>query len=530
MTVEQIEEFDITQLRQTCLQQFSTINQQSATITALGEDNHKLQGQVAWLNRQQFGRKSERYEDPNQQTLTFATDGAEEASHDEPADSQTITYDRKKPASRGRGKRQPIPADLPRVERIFDLPEDQKTDSATGESLVKIGEKASEQLNFVPGRIEVIRNIRYVYARPGENLDGQNPEVLVAPRLAEGLPKCLAAPGLLAEIVVRKYADHLPLDRLEKIFKRSGFELNKASMCRWVQGVGELCEPLIDLMKQRMLEHSQVIQVDETPVRQQDPGKGKTKECRFWPYLGQPDTAGHYVVFDYTQDRKGENPRNWFRDAQGDPVFVGKHLQCDGYSGYQALFDPQGDWHMTHVGCWAHVRRKFFDAKQTNHTQAKHALSVIQKLYEIQRAIKDASDSERKEACVKQSLPLVNDFFAWCRQQQSRTLPKLKLGEALTYALNQEASLRAYLQHSHLSIDNNACERSLRGIAIGRKNWLFIGSPNGGKAAARLFSLIGSAKLHDVEPLSYLRDLITRLPAAKSDSDLEQFLPDVWEK
>ena len=341
---------------------------------------------------------------------------------------------------------------------------------------------------------------------------------------------CLASPGLLAHIAVSKYADHLPLYRLEKIFKRSGFELDPTSMGRWMQGIGEIAEPLIALMKRRMLEHSHVIQSDETPVRQQDPGRGSTKECRFWPYLGQPGTAGHYVLFDYTQGRGGEHPRQWFEDAQGKALFAGGVLQGDGYAGTNRLFEPDGKWRMTRVGCWAHARRKFFDAKQSSHTQSKHALEAIQQLYTVERDAKELDADDRQRKRQEHATPIVNAFFAWCREQKPRTLPKSALGKAITYALNQEATLRVYLDDGDVQIDNNACERSLRGIGIGRKNWLFIGSPRGGLAAARLFSLLGSAKLHDVEPLAYLTDLITRLPAEakKEDAGVEAFLPDVW--
>ena len=513
MTVKQIHEAD-------------DLNQLKQLAVDLLEHNQKLEGHNAWLNRQLFGKKAERFEDPNQQTLGFTTDGADEAAAQPPV-TENLAYTRKKPA--GRGKRQPIPADLPRIERRYDLPDDQKTDPATGQPLKKIGEEVTEQLSWLPGSIRVIRHVRIKYARPGENLDGQSPEVVTAQRPKEGLPKCLAAPDLLAQIIVSKYGDHLPLDRLVKIFKRSGFELSKASMCRWVQGVGELVQPLVDLMKRRMIDNCRVIQTDETPVRQQDPGRGSTKECRFWPYLGQPGTDGHYVVFDYTQSRSGEHPRRWFRGKEDEPLFVGGLLQGDGYAGVNQLFDPEKPWKMINVGCWAHARRKFYDARQNSPGLSHYALGIIQRMYQVEADAKNATASERKAMRDATSLPLVAEFFDWCREQQIKALPKSKFGVALTYALNQEGSLRRYLDEGDLQIDNNACERTLRGIAIGRKNWLFIGSPAGGKAAAQVFSVLGSAQLHGVEPLSYLTDVITRLPSTSVDR-IEQFLPDVWAK
>jgi len=536
MTTKQIDQFDdIDQLKQACKQMVGEIDQLTNDKQSLVQDNQKLESQVAWLNRQVFGKKSERYEDPNQHKLPFETDGDDEATpgSDQAPSGETVTVTRKKPASGGRGKRLPIPADLPRVERIYDLPEGEKTDSQTGQPLKKIGEQITEQLSFTPGRVYVVRHVRIKYAKPSENLDGSNPEVITSLRPPEGLSKCLAAPALLAQIAVCKYTDHLPLDRLTKIFKRSGFDLSKASMCRWIQGVGGLLDPLVELMKQRMLEHSVVIQTDETPVRQQAstpaPGSGKTVECRFWPYLGQPGTQGHYVVFDYTQGRSGEHPRKWFKGKNDEPLFANGHLQCDGYAGLNALFDPTQAWQMTRVGCWAHARRKFFDAKQSSHALSGHALSAIQDLYKVESDAKGMDEDERLALRRSRSQATVDAFFVWCQAQQAKTLPKSKLGIALTYALNQEQSLREYLNNGDLQIDNNACERSLRGIAIGRKNWLFIGSPAGGKAAAQLFSVLGSAKLQGVEPLAYLTDVITRLPSTPQ-SQLAQFLPDIWAK
>jgi hypothetical protein len=276
-----------------------------------------------------------------------------------------------------------------------------------------------------------------------------------------------------------------------------------------------------------MLEHSRIIQHDDTPVRQQQPGSGTTKTCRFWTAVGQPGAEGHYVIFDYTQNRERAGPEQWFTDHKDQPLFAGGELQCDAFAGYGGLFDAQGPWRMTHIGCWAHARRKFHDARYNAPAPACHALGLIRQLYEIEATIKDAPHDHRRQVRQAQAKPKVDALFAWCADQQAATLPRSAIGEALTYAINQQASLRRYLDADHRPIDNNACERTLRGLAIGRKNWLFTGSPAGGLAAARLFSILGSAQLHHIEPLGYLHDLIRRLPAAPI-SQLEQFLPDRW--
>ena len=510
------------------------LEQRDALIAELSEAVDKLRGELEWCKRQLFGRKSERYEDPNQSKLfdTSASTVQDAAGADESVTVPVAPHERH---FRGRGKRQPIPDHLRRERIVHDLPEDQRIDPATGEPLLtKIGEEVSEKLAFRPGEVYVERHVRIKYRRREENLNApeSESEVVIAPPSEAGLAKSIAAPSLLAEIAVRKYADHLPLDRLVKIFGRHGVELSKASMCRWMQAIGELAAPLLALMKRRMLEHSVIIGHDDTPVRQQEPGSGRCRTCRFWTAMGQVGTAGHYVLFDYTQNRSRAGPEQWFRDLHDQPLFVAGELQCDAYAGYGSggqggLLDPQGPWRMVHVGCWAHARRKFHDARLNAPGPACEALAMIRRLYTIEAKIKDASDDDRCEVRQAQAKPKVDAFFNWCADQQATTLPRSAIGEALTYALNQQTSLRRYLDAGHRPIDNNATERSLRGLAIGRKNWLFAGSEAGGHAAARLFSLIASAHLHGIEPLAYLHDLIRRLPATPI-SQIDQFLPDRW--
>jgi hypothetical protein len=273
-----------------------------------------------------------------------------------------------------------------------------------------------------------------------------------------------------------------------------------------------------------------IIGHDDTPVRQQDPGSGRCRTSRFWTALGQVGTAGHYVLFDYTPNRSRAGPERWFGDVHDQPLFVAGELQCDAYAGYDAeggLLDPRGPWRMVHVGCWAHARRKFHDARLNAPGPTCEALAMIRQLYAIEAKIKDASDDDRRDVRQSEAKPKVDAFFNWCADQQATTLPRSAIGQALSYALNQQTSLRRYLDAGHRPIDNNATERTLRGLAIGRKNWLFTGSEAGGHAAARLFSLIASAHLHGIEPLAYLHDLVRRLPATPI-SQVDQFLPDRW--
>ncbi|MEX2387368.1 MAG: IS66 family transposase, partial [Phycisphaeraceae bacterium] len=417
---------------------------------------------------------------------------------------------------------------LPRETRIHDLPAHEKT------GMKRIGEEVSEQLAFEPGRVYVIRHVRYTYARVDESLDprdGSEPNVVTASKPDEGLPRCIAAPSLLAYIAVSKFADHLPLYRQEGILHRSGVELSRSSMCRWMQELATLCTPLLALMKKRMLQ-SHVIQADETPVKQQAAsgggGKGPTKTCYFFSYVGDDDHP--YILYDYQQGRSRAGPNGWFTDEHGQPNYHG-HLQCDAYAGYNDLFAPATaakPWALTPVGCLAHARRKFHDVRMQFPAACHHVLGQIKRLYEVEREARDLEPDVRRAMRHERSRPIFEALLDWCEQQQRHTLPKSGLGEAIGYLLNQAEALQRYLDDGQLAADNNRCEASLRGIAIGRSNWMFMGSDAGGRAAAAMFSLISSARRHDVEPLSYLTDVFTRLPATPI-SQLDQFLPDRWQ-
>jgi transposase len=496
------------------------LDEAKQVIAELVETINKQQGQIAWLTRQMFGRKSERWSHDNQPGL-FG-DALTSAEPAEPV-KQAIEYEREAPASNGRGKRQPIPDHLPREIRIHDLPEDEKT------GMKRIGEEVSEQLALEPGRVYVIRHVRYTYARVDESLDPRGdsePNVVTASKPDEGLPRCIAAPSLLAYVAVSKFADHLPLYRQEGILRRSGVNLSRSSMCRWMQELAQLCTPLLARMKNRVLQ-SHVIQADETPVKQQIGGKGPTKRCYFFSYVGDDDSGGPYIVYDYQQTRSRAGPNGWFTDEHGQPNYHG-HLQCDAYAGYNDLFDAQQAWRMTHVGCLAHARRKFHDARMQFPGACHHVLAQIKLLYQVEREARDLEPAARRAMRQARSRPIFEALLNWCEDQQKHALPKSGLGEAITYTLNQARSLQRYLDDDRLAIDNNRCEASLRGIAIGRGNWMFTGSEAGGRAAAAMFSLISSARRHDVEPLSYLTDLFTRLPATPI-SQLDQFLPDRWQ-
>ena len=507
----------------------TTLDEAHQVIDTLTETVTDLQAQVAWLSRQLFGSKSERVIDDGEAGLFSHLDGSEgdgdPNDRTSPDESPTSTVMCERSTSTRRGKRRPIPDDLPRIERVHDLPDDEKADMKC------IGREVSEELEHEPGKVYVIRHIRYTYARkePSVEPTPDKPNVITAPKPVEGLPGCIAGPSLLAQIMVSKFADHLPLHRLERIWRRHGIEIARSSMCRWAQQLDTTCTPLMRLMKDHVLA-SYVILADETPVNQQrGKGKGKTgaktKKCYFYCYVGDADHP--YTLFDYQTSRSRAGPNGWFTDDHGEPIYHG-HLQCDAYTGYDELFDPALPWRMTHAGCWAHVRRKYYDVRVQFPGPCHHVLGQIKLLYAVEREAK-ALDAEQRQALRdEKSRPIVTSLLEWCEDQHKHVLPRSGLGEAITYTLNQAESLERYLDDGQLAIDNNMCERSLRGIAIGRRNWLFTGSEAGGRAAATMFSLIASALRHDLEPWAYLTDVFRRLPATPV-SQLDQFLPDRWQ-
>ena len=506
--------------------QATTLDQAQQVINEMAETIAQQERQIEWFKRQLFSSRSERLRGERDNgpglfddvTPAEVAAAAEPTSAEEPADDEGEA-----PRRRRRGKRKPIPDHLPREDRIHDLPESEKA------GLVKIGEEVSEQLAIIPGQVYVIRHIRYRYARIEQCLDGSEPNVITADRPVEGLPRCIADPSLLSFIVTGKFTDHLPLYRQQDMLERNGVSVPRSSMCRWVIELAVLCRLLLVLMKDRVLQ-SRVILADETPVRQQVGAgghgpRGPTKRCYFYSYVGDEDHP--YIIYDYQQTRGREGPNGWFTDDNGDPNYHGL-LVCDGYAGYGELFNPHGQWQMMHVGCWAHARRKFYDIRTQFPGPCHDVLGRIRSLYAIEREAQALSPEDRQVMRDERSRPIVEELLAWCSEQNNQVLPRSGLGEAIGYMLGQADALRRYLDDGHLPIDNNACERSLRGIAIGRKNWLFTGSEAGGRAAAAMFTLIASARRHGLDPQAYLTDVFTRLPATPI-SQLHQFLPDQWQ-
>jgi transposase len=495
-------------------------NLQNAT-RKLSQMEHQLQQ----LLRRLYGRSSEKI-DPRQMALFAEMLKALEAQNqlaEEPPPPAPVAAptDRK-----GHGRRR-IPDDLPRERVIHDLPEEEKPCPCCGTMRTLIGQETSEQLDYVPAQVKVLEHVRlkYICKECEKNTAEGGPQIQTAEKPLSPIEKGLAAPGLLSYVIVSKYADSLPLHRLEKILKRHDIEIARSTMCDWMRQSAEALRPLYDLMI-REVRASKVIHTDDTPVDVQDPRSGKTREGRFWVYLGDPSHP--QIVFDYTPNRKRDGPMSFLNGWGKDDL---RYLQADAFGGYDGIYAGQAGGNVVEVACWAHCRRYFHDARKSDYRHSAQALAYIKLLYDVEKDAADLPPGERAAVRQERSAPILVQFRSWLGELQAvrggPVLPKSPMGEAITYALNQWAALCVYLLDGELAIDNNASERALRRIAIGRANWTFLGSDNGGATAAVLFSLIATCERHDVNPFAYLRDILTRI-ASYPHHRLAELTPNRW--
>lgn len=388
------------------------------------------------------------------------------------------------------------------------LPESERCCGSCGTELTKIREEKSEQLEYIPARFKVLEHVRGVYACKCCEETMQR-----APKAPQAIEKGLPGPGLLAHIVVSKYGDHQPLDRRQNIFLRHGLEISRSTQCCWVAAAAELVAPLVSSMRLDLL-RSKIIKTDDTTVTVLGDNQG-SYTGRLWVYIG--DQGHPHLVFVYSPDREGRWPKDFLKDYRG-------YLQSDAYSGYDALHNSG----ITEVGCWSHTRRYFFEAfTAAKDKRALVPLAWIKKLFRIEEDAQDLDAAAKQAMRQERARPVLDHLSQWMTDMKPKVLPKSKLGKALTYASNQWEALARYVENGELCIDNNASERALRAVAIGRKNWMCAGSDQGGHRAAVFYSLIASAKANDVEPFAYLKSLFELLPTWPSDR-LHELWPWAW--
>ena len=471
--------------------------------------------EIEAILRRFYGPKSERF-DPRQLLLFGVRVDAmplDEPSVAEEAGEPLVT---RRVGNRHQHGRQQLPDHLPRIEIEHDLADAEKPCPCCGEMRQRISREVSEQLEYLPASFKVLRHVRHTYACKRCETTAVDPQIATAAKPPQPIDKGLAGPGLLAYVITSKLGDHLPLYRLEHIFERQDVSIARSTMCAWLQAAAELVQPLVSLMGDRV-RRSRAIHTDETVVPVQAPGTGRCRKGRIWTYIG--DHPNPYIVYHYTPDRTRAGPSTWLAGYKG-------YLQADAYGGYDGIYHT-GD--VTEVACWAHARRKFFDAQSTDGRRSAEMLAMVGELYDVERRAKDLGESARLELRRRESVPILERIKAWLDDEGQIVLPRSPMAGAIGYALNQWEALSVYATQGFLAIDNNAAERALKRVAIGRKNWLFAGNDRGGQTAATLYTLIASAERHGVDPQRYLTSVLAKI-ASTPAGELDQFLPDVWRR
>lgn len=478
--------------------------QMQSTIQRLTTEKAHLTHEIAILRRHRFGQRSEQGKSPQQSLLSDLVDEDLAAIETE---LEALDPPASKARQRTKPRRQPLPAQLPRTEIHHD-PE--STTCGCGCALTRIGEDISEKLDYEPGAFSVERHIRSKWACK------QCETVVQAPVAPHIIDKGIPTTNLLAQVLISKYADHLPLYRQEQIYARAGVELPRSTLADWVGRCGVELTPLVDRLRTCLLGHA-VLHADETPVPMLSPGKKKTHRAYIWAYATPSSAPIQAVVYDFQPTRSGKACRDFLEDWQGQ-------LVCDDYQGYKAGF-AQG---VTEVGCWAHARRKFFElAERGNSPIADQALAIIGQLYDVEREIKDKPPDERQRMREAHSRPIIKHLREWLIHQRSGLTEGTRTARAIDYSLKRWEALTRYLDNDAVPIDNNWIENQVRPWALGRKNWLFAGSLRSGQRAANVMSLIQSAKINGLDPQAYLRDVLERLPTLMY-SEIDSLLPHNW--
>ncbi|WP_243415804.1 IS66 family transposase [Acidovorax sp. 99] len=464
----------------------------------------KLTHENALLKRLKFAAQSERFSAEQRSLLEETLDEDTQAVHDEMAELNAEPI----PARvKDQPKRQPLPAHLPRID-IHHEPE--ATTCRCGCQMKRVGEDVAEKLDYQPGVFSVERHVR------GKWACAQCETLVQAPVAAHVIDKGIPTTGLLAQVLVAKFADHLPLYRQEAIFGRAGLAIPRSTLGAWVGSCGVQLQPLVAALKADILTH-RVVHADETPVQMLQPGQGKTHRAYLWAYAAGAFEDTKAVVYDFCASRAGENAKAFLGPWRGS-------LVCDDFSGYKQLM-LEG---VTEVGCLAHARRKFFDLHTAHKSPvAQRALEHIAQVYEIERELKACSADERQRGRQERSKPLLDALHAWLLLTRQKVTDGTATAKALDYSLRRWQALTRFVDDGQLPVDNNHIENQIRPIAIGRNNWLFAGSLRAGQCGAAVMSLIQSARLNGHDPYAYLKDVLTRLPTQRA-SLVHELLPHRW--
>jgi transposase len=487
------------------------------------EKIHYLEEQLRLFKNELFGRSSEKRHVPHADQMPLFNSNDDHAGVDTQTSDDTIVI---AAHSRKKSGRKALPKDLPRIDIIHDLSEEEKQ-CGCGQRKSCIGEEISEKLDYIPARLQVERHIRLKYAcKSCEGVENDGPTVMIAPAPVQLIAKSNATSGLLAHIAVSKFADAVPLYRQQKIFSRLGIDLSRAVMAKWMVQAAGSSAGLIDLLQEE-IRGGPLIGIDESSLQVlNEAGRHNTSKSYMWVYRGgQPDRPS--LLYQYYRTRSGRVALEFLDDYHG-------YIQSDDFAGYNHLDQNPN---IVHLGCWAHARRKFIKvvkvrkkhrSKRVNPKGlADEALDYIGNLYQVEK------EAQRRELDAVQiyqlrqekAKPLLDEFKDWLETNQPLTPPKGLLGQAISYTLSNWEKLIIYIEDGQLRPDNNLVENAIRPFVVGRKNWLFAGSPDGAKASATFFSLIETAKANGLEPYAYLKHIFEKLPLAQTEQDLKDLLP-----
>ncbi len=486
------------------------LEETAVSFEELRQEHAAALEELAQLKRWIYGQRRERIVESAGQQHLFELSPASDTNQTSLVDEEEAPGNSTNTRRRRRQKRKLDLDHLPHHRHELDVSDEEKVCSCCGEPKVQMGEDITPVLEYEPSKLEL-----HQYVRPKFVCRGCKDGVSSPPPPKRPIDRGLAGPGLISHVIVSKFSDHQTLYRLEDIYVRHGVHLARSTLCDWVRGAAELLEPLYELMRLRVL-LSAVMWTDDTPVTVLVGGAEGSRKGRFWTYVG--DDEYPYSVYDFTMSRSRDGPQKFLKDFRG-------YLQADAYAGYDAIFLGSSD-EVVEVACWAHARRKFFDAIKSYPRQAHQVLEWIWQLYDIEDRAMSLTAAERCDLRCAEANPVLDKIEAYLGELASSVLPKSSLAKAVTYARNQWDALRSYTKDGRLTIDNNTAERTLRPQAVGRKNWLFLGSENAGPRAATLYTIIAGAKRHHIEPWAYVRDVLMRL--RDDDVDLEELLPDRW--
>jgi transposase len=506
-TLPDLDTLEPATLKTLILSQHEQLLSKDEQLASRDNEIEQLKLLIAKLRRMQFGRKSERLEWQIEQ-LELKLDELEASRAECEAPSPTPTSVESNRAKKP--VRRPLPAHLPREVRKI-LPKQEACPDCGGE-LKHLGEDVSEMLEYVVEHFKVIQQVRPKLACACCD------KIVQAEAPSRPIARGMAGPGLLAHVLVSKYSDHLPLYRQEEIYAREGVELDRSTLADWVGGTSKLLQPLVEALRRQVMS-AEKLHADDTPVPVLAPGNGKTKTGRLWTYVRDDRPAGGAappaVWFAYTPDRKGEHPKAHLKEFTGT-------LQADGYAGYDQVYEGG---RIQEAACMAHVRRKFYDLHVAHNSPvAAEALERIGALYAIEKEIRGRPPAERREIRNERSKPLMESLKGWLEETLGKLSKKSDTARAVRYALGRWEALLRFCDDGRIEIDNNAAERSLRAVVLGRKNFLFAGSDAGGERAAAIYSLIATAKLNHLNPEAYLRNVLSRI-AEHPINRIEELLP-----